>query len=65
MTNEFAALEARILRKVAATMRANYEHAYYSMGGPQDGDSTPSSFDGDRAAKQLEAEAEKIEKGQP
>jgi len=59
------ALEARILRSVADAMRDNYEYAYHSRGGPQDGDSTPSSFNGERAAKQLEEEADKVENGEP
>ena len=54
-------VEARILRKVAAALRGNYERGYSSMGGPQD-HSEPSSFDASSAARDLEAEASKIEK---
>lgn len=55
-------LEARVLRKVATALRGAYDRGYYGMGGPQDGDDTPSSFDAPKAASELEAEAAKLEK---
>lgn len=53
--------EARILRKVAAAIRSAGVPGYWSPGGPQDGDSTPDSFDYDKAADRLEHEAERLE----
>lgn len=53
-------LEARILRKLAKAIRCGFVEGYHSHGGPQDGDSTSDSFDTDRAAKQLEADADAI-----
>lgn len=57
-------MEARVLRKVAAALRGAHSEGYSSMGGPQDGDSYPASFDAPVAAKELEAEATRIEKGE-
>ncbi len=54
-------LEARILRKVAAALDEGFVLGWHSMGGPQDGDSTPDSFDSEKAAKHLEAEAERLD----
>lgn len=54
-------LEARVLRKIAKAIRCGFVEGYHSYGGPQDGDSTPDSFDTDRAACQLDEEAAKIE----
>lgn len=50
-------LEARILRRVAEALRGGFIAGYSSMGGPRDGDSRPSEFDGAAAAGILEHEA--------
>ena len=54
-------LEARILRRVASVMRGNFRGAYRSMGGSQDGDSSPAEVDASRPADELEREAREIE----
>lgn len=54
--------EARILRRVGAAIRGAYSPGYYGMGGPQDGDDEPPSFDAKAAATDLERAAEELEK---
>lgn len=56
-----AKLEARILRRVAEALRGGFSEGYHSMGGPQDGDSSPSEFDASTAADELEREARELE----
>lgn len=58
---ELDLVEARVLRRVAAALRAAYDKGYYGMGGPQDGDDIPPSFDAPKAARELEDEADKLE----
>lgn len=54
-------IEANILRKVANALRGAWDEGYRGMGGPQDGDDVPSSFDAVRAAKELEAHAKQLD----
>jgi len=60
---EEIALEARILRRVAAILRGNYSSGFRGMGGPQDGDDIPASFDAPDAARDLERAADELELG--
>jgi hypothetical protein len=59
--SDLVKLEARILRRVAGVLNHYYTEAYHSMGGPQDGDSSPSEFDAERAANDLLEAALEVE----
>lgn len=55
-------LEIRVLEKAAEAFRAGFTRGYHSMGGPQDGDSTPDSFDEEKAAQVLDEAAAEIKR---
>ena len=52
---------AEALYDVAQSLRNHYTSAYYGMGGPQDGDDSPASFDAQRAAEDIERRAREYE----
>lgn len=51
--SDLAAMERRILKRVADALRGAYSPGYHGKGGPQDGDDEPPSFDARWAADQI------------